>query len=161
MLLSKLTYIRATSQQKTSATINNGLQPSDSQGMSWSTSWDEPTASCGSMLTCRDGSNALPALHQALSQKSRLCPLSELTRTLPFVSWMWQNIYGCHGQYTLFRILEKFHIGVWREFGSVSKQIPGMAVSWPGLPRRQAAHANQPHHDSTAQMNRGWKEVLI
>lgn len=50
---------------------------------------------------------------------------------------------------------------------SMSKLIPSMAVSWPGLPRRQTVHADQPHRDSTAQRWTGdergvliWQESL-
>ena len=53
---------------------------------------------------------ALPALTTGYESKLGICCVSKPQRTLTFASRPWQNIYGCHGQYSVLRILEKFHI---------------------------------------------------
>lgn len=50
------------------------------------------------------------ALIKGYKSKLGKCTVSKPTCTLSFASWPWQNIYGCHGQYSVLRILEKFHI---------------------------------------------------
>lgn len=47
---------------------------------------------------------SLPALTTGYESKLRICTVSKPKCTLAFASRPWQNIYGCHGQYSLLRI---------------------------------------------------------